>query len=141
MNSSQIKEHMKVVGSDRQHVGTVDRVQGNHIKLTKNDPAAQGQHHVISMDMVDTVENDSVKLNMSAQDVMSQWQSDDEMQVTQSMNAAGAGAGAGSWSSMSGSDDPSMSNQESAMGGSSGSMGTTSDDDDSMRGSGSMGYK
>jgi hypothetical protein len=131
MNSSEIREHMKVVGSDGQHVGTVDRVQGNNIKLTKNDPTAGGQHHVISMDMVDTIENDAVKLNMPAQDVMSQWKSG-ETQDTQSMNAAGAGAGAGSWSSMSGSDT-SMPNQ--------GSMGTSSSDDDSQRGSGSMGYK
>lgn len=136
MNSSNIKEHMKVVGMDGQHVGTVDKVEGDNIKLTKNDPMAQGQHHMISLGMVDTVENDSVKLNVSAQEAMSNWQSDD-MQSNQTMSA---GAGAGSRNN-SMSDDPSMSNQEAQMGGSSGSMGTNSSDDDSTRESGSMGYK
>jgi hypothetical protein len=33
----QIKEHMEVVGSDGQHVGTVDGVEDDRIKLTKSD--------------------------------------------------------------------------------------------------------
>ena len=42
MDSSKIKEHMEVLGSDGQHVGTVDHLEGqNKIKLTKNDPSAQ----------------------------------------------------------------------------------------------------
>ena len=41
-NASQIREHMEVVGSDGEHVGTVDKVEGDRIKLTKDDPQAQG---------------------------------------------------------------------------------------------------
>lgn len=32
IQTSEIREHMKVVGSDGQHVGTVDRVDGNRRK-------------------------------------------------------------------------------------------------------------
>jgi hypothetical protein len=34
---SKIKEHMEVIGADGAHVGTVDRVEGKRIKLTKAD--------------------------------------------------------------------------------------------------------
>jgi hypothetical protein len=60
---SKISEHMEVVGSDGQHVGTVDKLV---IKLTKNDPAAHGQHHIISLDMVESVEGEKLMLNISA---------------------------------------------------------------------------
>ena len=43
MNLSSIREKMKVVGSDRQPVGTVDHIEGDEIKLAKNDPQANGQ--------------------------------------------------------------------------------------------------
>ncbi|MDU2926289.1 DUF2171 domain-containing protein, partial [Bradyrhizobium sp.] len=32
-----IREHMEVIGADGAHVGTVDRVEGNRIKLTRKD--------------------------------------------------------------------------------------------------------
>ena len=35
MDASQIKEHMDVVGSDNQHVGTVDHVEGQRNKLAR----------------------------------------------------------------------------------------------------------
>eukprot|EP01035_Chromulina_nebulosa_P042799 gene42799-biopygen29116 len=34
---SQIKEHAEVIGADGVHVGTVDGIDGNRIKLTKTD--------------------------------------------------------------------------------------------------------
>lgn len=43
---SHIREHMEVVGSDGQHVGTVDRVEGQRVKLAKTDPAAGGEPHM-----------------------------------------------------------------------------------------------
>lgn len=71
-NASQIREHMEVVGSDGQHVGTVDKVEGNRIKLTKNDPQAQGQHHYLPLDAVASVEQDKVRLNMTAKQAQQQ---------------------------------------------------------------------
>jgi hypothetical protein len=75
MNVSEIREHMKVVGSDRQPVGTVDHVEGQRIKLAKNDPQAQGQHHYIPAEWVDRIEGNEVKLRKSASDARSSWQS------------------------------------------------------------------
>lgn len=45
-----IKEHMEVLGSDGQHVGTVDYMEGtDQIKLTKSDEDADGLHHFIPL--------------------------------------------------------------------------------------------
>ena len=71
-NASQIREHMEVVGSDGQHVGTVDKVEGDRIKLTKNDPQAGGQHQYIPLDTVGSVEQNTVKLNMTAEQALQQ---------------------------------------------------------------------
>ncbi|MEI9803342.1 MAG: DUF2171 domain-containing protein [Pseudolabrys sp.] len=69
-----IKEHMEVVGSDGQHVGTVDHLEGaDKIKLAKSDPAAGGQHHVIPLAWVDHVDS-HVHLNKASKDVQKQWQ-------------------------------------------------------------------
>ena len=58
---SNVKEHMEVVGSDGGHVGTVDHLQDGKIKLTKSDPAAGGEHHYLSADHVQSVD-DKVRL-------------------------------------------------------------------------------
>ncbi|GGD59956.1 DUF2171 domain-containing protein [Erythrobacter arachoides] len=67
-----IKEHMEVIGADGVHVGTVDGVEGDRIKLTKKDSGAQvegatgeheGHHHYISMGLVAGVEGDQVRLS------------------------------------------------------------------------------
>jgi len=75
MDASQIRSHMRVVGSDRQPVGTVDGVENDRIKLTKNDPQAKGQHHFIPMQWVDRVDGQDVCLTQTAADAQSQWQS------------------------------------------------------------------
>lgn len=74
INPSDIREHMKVVGSDGQPVGSVDKVEGNRIKLTKSDPTAQGQHHYIPLDSIDSVEGESIRLRQTAQEAKRQWQ-------------------------------------------------------------------
>jgi hypothetical protein len=35
VSMADIKEHMEVIGADGVHVGTVDKVEGSRIKLTK----------------------------------------------------------------------------------------------------------
>jgi hypothetical protein len=68
-----IQEHMPVLGSDGQRVGIVDRVEGkDRIKLTKNDPKADGMHHYIPMDWVDHVD-EHVHLNKSSHEAMREW--------------------------------------------------------------------
>ena len=39
---AQIKEHMEVVGTDSKHVGIVDHLDGDRIKLTHHDSQAGG---------------------------------------------------------------------------------------------------
>jgi len=69
-----IKEHMEVLGSDGQHVGTVDHLEGaDKIKLAKNDPKAGGKHHFIPTAWIDHVDK-HVHLNKSANDATQQWQ-------------------------------------------------------------------
>jgi hypothetical protein len=70
-----IKEHMEVLGSDGQHVGTVDHMEGsNQIKLAKTDPKAGGQHHFIPVDWVAKVDQ-HVHLKKSTKDAQAQWKS------------------------------------------------------------------
>ena len=67
-NAAQVKEHMEVVGSDGKHVGTVDHMDGDRIKLTKkDDPDGSGQHHhYIPASSIAGVEGNRVKLSMPA---------------------------------------------------------------------------
>ena len=61
-----IKEHMEVIGADGVHVGTVDRVEGNRIKLTKKDSGEgshKGHHHFIDKGLVAEVESDKARLS------------------------------------------------------------------------------
>ena len=62
---SGIKEHMEVIGADGVHVGTVDHVDGDRIKLTKKDSGSghEGHHHYISGGLVAEVEGDKVRLS------------------------------------------------------------------------------
>ena len=36
----QVKEHMEVIGADGVHVGTVDRVEGDQVRLSANAAVA-----------------------------------------------------------------------------------------------------
>jgi len=74
-DTSAIQEHMEVIGADGVHVGTVDHVEGDRIKLTKKDSAAEiegaegshaGHHHFISLGLVAGVEGDKVRLSANA---------------------------------------------------------------------------
>lgn len=67
-HASSIREHMEVVGNDGRHVGTVDKVEGDRIKLTRqDDPDATGQHHhFLSLNTVESVSGEQVRLNCPA---------------------------------------------------------------------------
>ena len=66
VNASQIREHMEVKGSDGQHIGTVDRVEGDRIKLAKSDKAAGGQHHFMNLSAIKEVKDGCVVASKSA---------------------------------------------------------------------------
>lgn len=75
MDITQIKEHMEIVGSDGQHVGIVDHLDGDRIKLTHHDSKAQGHHHFLPVSAVTKVD-EFVTLSMSASDAMGQWETE-----------------------------------------------------------------
>ena len=61
---SQIKEHMEIIGADDVHIGTVDKVEGNRIKMTKADSGSHGDHHhYFSEGLVATIEGNQVRLS------------------------------------------------------------------------------
>ena len=65
----QIREHMEVIGADGVHVGTVDRIEADRIKLTKSDSGQgshEGHHHFISRGLVAEVEGEKVRLSANA---------------------------------------------------------------------------
>jgi hypothetical protein len=70
--NADIREHMSVVGSCGNTLGTVDRVEGTSIKLTKSS-SPDGQHHKIPMDWVARVD-EHVHLNKNCGAAKKEWQ-------------------------------------------------------------------
>jgi hypothetical protein len=71
-----VTEHMEVIGSDGEHIGTVDTVKGDRIILTKNDEAAGGRHHSIPCSWIDNVD-DKVTVNKSAEEARRAWKDEE----------------------------------------------------------------
>ena len=64
-DTSQIREHMEVIGADGVHVGTVDGIEGDRIKLTKKD-SVDGKHHWLSGGLIAEIEGNQVRLSANA---------------------------------------------------------------------------
>lgn len=73
VDTSQIREHMEVIGTDGRHIGIVDHVEGDQIKLARNDPASGGQHHYVPVGQVDAV---VVRLAQTADEARRQWEAE-----------------------------------------------------------------
>jgi len=68
-SASQIAEHMEIIGADGVHIGTVDAVDGNRIRMTKKDSGEgshRGHHHYIPLGLVADVEGQKVRLSANA---------------------------------------------------------------------------
>lgn len=69
--AQKIREHMTVVGADGVHVGTVDGIEGDRIKLTRNATEAEagyggshaGHHHYLPLGLVASVDGQIVRLS------------------------------------------------------------------------------
>lgn len=62
-----VPEHAEVLGSDGVHVGTVDHVDGDRIKLTKSSSNKRdGEHHCIAKSLVADIRGASVTLTVTA---------------------------------------------------------------------------
>jgi hypothetical protein len=63
-----VREHMAIIGAEGAKLGTVDRVEGDRIKMTREDSGIghQDHHHYIPRGLVAAVEGDTVRLSATA---------------------------------------------------------------------------
>lgn len=73
---SRVNEKMEVVGSDGGHIGTVDKVRGDRIILTKNDADAGGRHHSIPSRWIETVDT-KVTVRKTADEAKAHWRDEE----------------------------------------------------------------
>jgi hypothetical protein len=66
-----IREHAEVVDESGQHIGTVDKVRGEKIILTRNDPEAHGVHRSFNASLLERVEDGKVYLTGSKDTIRS----------------------------------------------------------------------
>ncbi len=85
-----VEEHMDVVGSDGAHVGTVDKVRGDRILLTKSDADAGGHHHSIPSRWIETVDS-KVTLSKTADEAKSHWRDEERNQAMFGDDTRGTG--------------------------------------------------
>lgn len=64
-----VPEHAEVLGSDGVHVGTVDHMDGDRIKLTKAG-SDDGQHHYIAANLVADIKGNSITLTVPAEEAI-----------------------------------------------------------------------
>ena len=72
---TKIREHQEVLGVDGEHVGTVDHVDGDRVKLTKADMQAGGAHHFIPLSEIESVDV-AVRLKYPAEEARRRWRTD-----------------------------------------------------------------
>ena len=60
-----IKEHMEVADANGRHIGTVDEIEDDRIKLTRSD-SETGQHRFLLLDDVDRIDDNRVYLKDDA---------------------------------------------------------------------------
>lgn len=76
-DTSKIREHMEVVGADGVHVGTVDHIEGDRIKLTKKDSGEgrhRGHHHYIPSSLIAEVDGNKVWLSANSDVVANEFE-------------------------------------------------------------------
>jgi hypothetical protein len=64
-----IRKDMEIIGADGIHVGTVDGIEGNRIRLKKSDSFGRhdGHQHYIETGLVADVEGNKVRLSANAE--------------------------------------------------------------------------
>lgn len=70
-----VNEHMEVIGSDGEHVGTVDKIRGDSIILTRSDKDAGGVHRAIPCGWIEEV-GDKVSLNLTGDEAKERWRTE-----------------------------------------------------------------
>ena len=86
-----IGEHFEVVDESGQHIGTVDKVRGDKIILTKNDPEAGGVHRSFTCSLLERVEDNKVFLSGSKDSIRSRLTGEDDGNRDQGRSSSGGG--------------------------------------------------
>ena len=73
MDLGNIRRRMDVVGSDGEHLGTVDR---NRIKPRRDDSAAGGQRHRLGQGAIASVDGNTARVSMPASQARQSWRSE-----------------------------------------------------------------
>lgn len=76
-DTSKIREHMEVIGADGVHLGVVDHMDGDRIKLTRQDAGQgrhKGHHHYIPASLIAEVEGDKVRLSANSDVVANEFE-------------------------------------------------------------------
>ncbi len=60
-----IKEHMEVADAAGRHLGTVDEVEDDRIKLTRSD-STDGLHHFVPIDDIEKIADNRIYLKQSS---------------------------------------------------------------------------
>lgn len=61
---TQIHKGMEVIGADGVHLGTVDAVEGDRIRLIRADSGSHaGHNHYVSLGLVAEIEGEKVRLS------------------------------------------------------------------------------
>ncbi len=71
-----VQEHQEVIGSDGTHIGTVDHVRGDRIRLIKSDSGAGGHHHSIPSSWIQSVE-DKITISKTAEQAKQHWRDEE----------------------------------------------------------------
>ena len=69
VDASQISEDMEIVGADGVHVGKVDHMDGDRVKLARKDQehgVVMGHHHYLPLSAVASVDGGKVWLSANA---------------------------------------------------------------------------
>jgi hypothetical protein len=80
VNTLKIREHMEIIGSCGNRVGSVNRLEGNFIKVTQNDLVTGDRDHFIPLEWIESVGQD-VRLSKSCDQVRLYWQPGPERQT------------------------------------------------------------
>lgn len=75
-----IREHMPIVCSDGGKFGEVDHVEGNYVKVTRENAAHDGKHHWFPLTWVTEVDN-RVHVDRPGDRAMKEWMSADPNQA------------------------------------------------------------
>ena len=77
----QVREHMQVIDAEGVPMGTVDRIEGDRIKLTRDSSGMgshEGHHHFIPRGLVADIEGDTVRLSARADALESIFQTEED---------------------------------------------------------------